>query len=500
MSQPDLVLAVDAGTTGVRVNAYDAQASIVATAYREFTQHFPEPGWVEHDAVEIWDATRSLLQEVVTAIGDPRRIAAIGITNQRETTVLWERKTGRPLHRAIVWQDRRTASICDSLRKGGLEPKVRKRTGLVLDAYFSGTKVTWLIENKPDIAARLRESADDVCIGTIDSWLAFQLSGGRAHVTDPTNASRTLLYNIDERVWDDELCDALGVPQESLPRVVGSAERYADTHPSILPGGVQAPLAGIAGDQQAALFGQGCFAAGESKNTYGTGCFALVNCGATRPPEVPGILTTLACDGAGRTVYALEGSVFIGGAVVQWLRDGLGVIGAAAETEAIARSVPDTAGAYFVPAFTGLGAPYWDMDARGAILGLTRGTTRAHIVRAALESICYQTRELIEAIEGAAGRPIPELRVDGGATRNDFLLELQSAILGKPVVRPRNVESTALGAAFLAGLAVGFWSDSKEILERIRGGERRFASTMPADRREALYAGWKAAVKRVLTK
>jgi len=496
----DLVLAIDAGTTGVRVNAYDAKATVKATAYREFTQHFPEPGWVEHDADEIWSVTKALLLEVVAAIGDPARIASIGITNQRETALLWERKSGRPLHRAIVWQDRRTASICRSLKKGGLEAKVRKRTGLVLDSYFSGTKITWLVENVPEISALFQDAADEVCFGTIDTWLAFKLSGGRAHVTDPTNASRTLLFHIDERAWDTELCEALGVPLEILPRVVGSAERYGDTHPSLLPGGVTVPLAGIAGDQQAALFGQGCFEPGESKNTYGTGCFALVNCGEARPPDAPGILTTLACDGSGRTVYALEGSVFIGGAVIQWLRDGLGVIDAASESEAIAKSVPDTAGAYFVPAFAGLGAPYWDMEARGAILGLTRGTTRAHLVRAALESICYQTRDLIVAIETEAGRPVTELRVDGGAARNDFLLEFQAGILGKPVVRPRNTESTALGAAFLAGLAVGFWTSREEVLACIRGGENRFEPAIDPAQREALCAGWAAAVKRVLTK
>jgi glycerol kinase len=496
---PDLVLAIDAGTTGVRVNAYDKGAAIAATRYREFAQHYPAPGWVEHDAEEIWRVTRELLLEVAGAVGDARRIAAIGITNQRETTVLWDRSSGRPLHRAIVWQDRRTAPICERLKNEGKEPLFRKRTGLVLDAYFSGTKVTWLAENAPEVGARLREAPGEVCFGTIDAWLAFKLSGGAAHVTDPTNASRTLLYDIDARRWDEELCAALRAPLEALPRVVGSAERYGETEAGLLPGGVRAPLAGIAGDQQSALYGQGCFTPGESKNTYGTGCFALVNCGRERPPEVPGIVTTLACDGAGDTTYALEGSVFIAGAAVQWLRDGLGVIASAGETEALARSVPDAGGCTFVPAFVGLGAPYWDMDARGAILGITRGTTRAHLVRATLEAICFETRDLIEAFEGAAGRHIPELRVDGGATRNDFLLELQAGILGRPVVRPRNTESTALGAAFLGGLAVGFWSGPAEVLERIRGGERRFEPGTTAGARDALYAGWKAAVKRVLT-
>jgi glycerol kinase len=495
---PDLVLAIDAGTTGVRVNAYDRSAAIVATRYREFAQHYPEPGWVEHDAEEIYEVARALLAEVLEVVRDPARVAAIGITNQRETTVLWERKTGRPLHRAIVWQDRRTAPICESLRRGGLEPKIRRKTGLVLDAYFSGTKVTWLVENVPAIAERLRSGPHEVAFGTIDTWLAFRLSGGKAHVTDPTNASRTLLYDIDELAFAPDLCDALGVPVDVLPRVVGSAERYGETAPGLF--GRAIPLAGIAGDQQAALFGQGCFEPGTSKNTYGTGCFALVNCGPKRPPEPPGLVTTIACDGAGRPVYALEGSVFIAGAVVQWLRDGLGLIASAAETEAIARSVPDTAGAYFVPAFVGLGAPYWDMDARGAILGLTRGTKRAHLVRAALESIAYQTRDLVEAFESTAGRPIEELRVDGGATANDLLLEFQADVLGKPLIRPRNTESTALGAAFLAGLAVGFWESSAEVAELLKGGHRRFEPRMPEVRREALYAGWKAAVKRVLTK
>jgi glycerol kinase len=493
----NFVLAIDAGTTGVRVAAYDRGAAVCASRYREFAQHYPEPGFVEHDAEEIFSLARDLLGAVVAEIGGPREVAAIGITNQRETTVVWERASARPVHRAIVWQDRRTAPDCERLREKGLEAEFRRRTGLLLDAYFSGTKLVWILERVPQ--ARRRAEAGELCFGTIDSWLAFRLSGGKQHVTDPTNASRTLLFDIDRRVWDEDLCAKIGgVPAAMLPRVVGSAERYGETAPDVL--GAEVPLAGIAGDQQAALFGQGCVRPGTSKNTYGTGCFALFNCGEKRPAEPRGIVTTLACGERGEPVYALEGSVFIAGAVIQWLRDGLGLIRSAAETEGIARSVPDTGGVYLVPAFVGLGAPYWDMDARGAIVGLTRGTTRAQIVRAALEGICYETRDLIEALEKAGGRGIPELRVDGGAARNDFLLEFQADILGKPVVRPRDTESTALGAALLAGLAVGFWRDFAEVEPCFRSGDRRFSPAMGAERREALYRGWQAAIGRVLTR
>jgi glycerol kinase len=492
---PDFVLAIDAGTTGIRVNAYDRAAAVRASAYREFAQHYPEPGWVEHDADEIFSAARDLLGAVIHEVGGPAAVAAIGITNQRETTVVWERAGARPVHRAIVWQDRRTAGACEALRRAGHEPAIRARTGLLLDAYFSGTKIAWILENVP--GARARAARGELLFGTIDSWLAFRLSGGRAHVTDHTNASRTLLYDIDRRAWDDGLASIFGAPPSLLPRIVGSAERYGETARELF--GAEIPLAGIAGDQQAALFGQGCVRPGTSKNTYGTGCFALVNCGAERPPEPRGIVTTIACDARGAPAYALEGSVFVAGAVVQWLRDGLGIITTAAETEALARSVADTGGVYLVPAFVGLGAPYWDMEARGALLGITRGTTRAHVVRAALEGICYETRDLVEALEAAGGRAIPALRVDGGAVKNDFLLQFQADVLGKPIVRPRDVETTALGAGLLAGLASGFWRGFEEIEPLLGAGERRFEPAMPAARRDALYEGWKAAVARVLT-
>jgi glycerol kinase len=496
MAEKSFVLAIDAGTTGIRVNAYDREARIRATRYREFAQHYPAPGWVEHDAEEIFATARDLLAAVLAEIGGAPRAAAIGITNPRQTRVFGARARPRPLHRAIVWQDRRTAPICEALRREGREPLVRKKTGLLLDAYFSGTKLRWLVENVAEVADHVRRG--EARFGTIDAWLAFRLSGGRAHATDHTNASRTLLYDIDRRAWDEELCRLFGATPAMLPRLVGSAERYGETAPELFGGAI--PLAGIAGDQQAALFGQGCTAPATSKNTYGTGCFALTNCGAERPPEPRGLVTTIACDAGGGPCYALEGSVFVAGAVVQWLRDGLGLIRSAAETEALALSVPDTGGVYLVPAFVGLGAPYWDMAARGAILGLTRGTTRAHLVRAALEGICYETRDLVEALEAAAGRPIPELRVDGGAVKNDFLLQFQADILGKPIVRPRDIESTALGAALLAGLATGFFRGPEEVAALVGSGERRFEPQMAAERRETLYAGWKAAVGRVLTR
>ncbi|GIW70682.1 MAG: glycerol kinase [Planctomycetota bacterium] len=492
---PEHVIAIDAGTTGIRVNAYDRQAQRVHSRYREFAQHYPQPGWVEHDAEEIWSVTRGLLQEVVREVGGPAAVAGIGITNQRETALIWERQGGRPLGRAIVWQDRRTRDLCQEHEAAGHGAELRRRTGLLLDAYFSGTKLQWLIRHHGEIRRRVRQAPEELCCGTIDSWLAFRLSGGRAHVTDPTNASRTLLYDIEQRCFCEDLAALFELPPVMLPRVVGSAEVYGESAPELL--GAPVPLGGIAGDQQAALFGQGCVEPGSSKNTYGTGCFALIQCGSERPAEPRGLVTTIACGPGGEATYALEGSVFIAGAVVQWLRDGLGVLQTAAESESLARSVPDSGGVYFVPAFAGLGAPYWDMDARGAILGLTRGSTRAHIVRAALEAICYQSRDLLEALEAASGREIPELRIDGGAVENALLCQLQADLLGKPCVRPADIETTARGAAFLCGLATGFWGSFAEIEPLVHQAERRFEPGLAPERREALYRGWQQAVARV---
>ncbi|MHC4390736.1 MAG: glycerol kinase GlpK [Planctomycetota bacterium] len=481
------VIAIDAGTTGIRVNAYDKEIVRTNTAYREFAQHYPTPGWVEHDAAEIWRVTEELLKQVVSEVG-AENIAGIGITNQRETTVIWDRKTGEPLYHAIVWQDRRTKEICERHREAGLEPVIRQRTGLLLDAYFSGTKAQWLIENAPAIGERAR---------TAPETLAFKLSGGEAHVTDPTNASRTLLYDIDRRAFTDELCEIFSVPLAMLPSVVGSAEPYGQTFEGLLPERVR--LCGLVGDQQGALFGQGCVEPGSSKNTYGTGCFALLNCGTQRPDEPQGIVTTIACNAAGDPVYALEGSVFVAGAAVQWLRDQLKVIANAPDSERHMATVPDTGGVFFVPAFTGLGAPYWDMEARGAILGLTRGTQISHIVRAALESICYQSRDLIEALETSSGQKLEELRIDGGASANNALAQFQADLLGVPCVRPADTETTSRGAAMLAGLGTGFWKHFEDVNARLTAGATRFEPKLSEEARNALYRDWKAAVQRVLT-
>ena len=487
------VLAIDQGTTGSRALIVNSSGHIVADAYSEFPQIYPQPGWVEHDPEAIWQTTLGVVRRALAAAQlAPERMAAIGITNQRETTVVWDRRTLAPVHNAIVWQCRRSAAICDRLKTDGHEPVFRRRTGLLLDAYFSGTKLTWLFEH--DSGLKARAAAGELAFGTIDSWLVARLTGGRRHVTDPTNAARTLMFDIHARAWAPELLELLGVPAAMLPEVAPSSGVLGTTAPEVL--GAEVPIAGIAGDQQAALFGQACFDAGQAKNTYGTGCFLLLNVGARRVDPGPGLLLTLACDRAGRPCYALEGSVFIGGAVVQWLRDGLGLIATAAETQAVAGSVPDTQGVYLVPAFAGLGAPYWDMYARGGILGITRGTRRAHIVRAALESIAYQTRDLTGAIEAATGIPFTELRVDGGACRNDFLMQFQADLLGCPVNRSRYLESTGMGAAFLAGLAVGVW-DSPEAVAALRTSERAFVPVMDTGERARLYAGWQAAVQRV---
>jgi glycerol kinase len=487
------IMAIDQGTTGSRALIVNSSGHIVADAYSEFPQLYPQPGWVEHDPEAIWQTTLGVVRRALAAAQlPPDRVAAIGITNQRETTVVWDRRTLAPVHHAIVWQCRRSAAICDRLKAGGHEPAFRRRTGLLLDAYFSGTKLAWLFENVAGL--RARAAAGELAFGTIDSWLVARLTGGRRHVTDPTNAARTLMFDIHERNWAPELLDLLGVPAALLPEVVPSSGVIGTTAGEVI--GAEVPIAGIAGDQQAALFGQACFDAGQAKNTYGTGCFLLLNVGAKRVDPGPGLLLTLACDRTGRPCYALEGSVFIAGAVVQWLRDALGLIATAAETQAVAESVPDTQGVYLVPAFAGLGAPYWDMYARGGILGITRGTGRAHIVRAALESIAYQTRDLTGALEAATGMPFTELRVDGGACRNDFLMQFQADLLGCPVNRSGTIESTGMGAAFLAGRAVGFWQ-TPEAMAALRVSEKMFYPKIDAERRRRLYRSWTDAVDRV---
>ncbi len=486
----DYVLALDQGTTSSRSIVFDETGKIVGVGQKEFTQHFPRPGWVDHDPEEIWESQLATVRSAIDAAGIAvSDLRAIGITNQRETTVLWERKSGKAIAPAIVWQDRRTAEVCDRLRADGYAELIRKRTGLEVDPYFSGTKVAWLLDHIPD--ARSRAEAGELCFGTIDSWLLFRLTGGAVHATDPSNASRTMLYDIHRGVWDSELCALLGVPEALLPEVRSSSEVYGDAAVDPLRG---TPIAGIAGDQQAALFGQCCFERGLAKNTYGTGCFLLVNTGTEPVESQHRLLTTVAWRRGDRTEYALEGSVFVGGAVVQWLRDGLGVIEHAAEIEALAASVPSSDGVVLVPAFAGLGTPYWDPYARGSMFGITRGTTRAHVARAALESIALQVDDLVTAIEQDAGFKLRELRVDGGATENDLLMQLQADILGIPVVRPAQTESTAFGAAALAGLAVGVW-DSPEGIAML-GGEETIFEPGAGDAVEGLRAGWKKAVER----
>jgi glycerol kinase len=488
------ILAIDQGTTGTKVIIFDHEGNIKSRAYSEFTQHYPQPGWVEHDAEEIWMVSIALVSEALSnASVQPSEIRAIGITNQRETTLMWDRATGMPISRAIVWQDRRTASICDELKERGLEEKFRRKTGLVVDAYFSGTKVKWLLDHTDGL--RTRAERGETAFGTIDSWLVWKLTNGRAHVTDYSNASRTLLYNIHELCWDEELLEILDVPRAILPAVKPSAYVYGHTDPSVFFG-QSIPIGGIAGDQQAALFGQGCYDAGLAKNTYGTGCFLLLNTGNTAVTSNQGLLTTIAWGIRDEAVeYALEGAVFITGAAVQWLRDGLGIIQSAAETEALARELNSNEGVYFVPALVGLGAPHWDPYARGTITGLTRGTTRAHLVRAALESSCYQTRDVVEAMERDSGIRLKEIRVDGGAVVNNFLMQFQADILGVPVVVPLITETTSLGAAYLAGLAVGFWKSREELSAKWKM-ERRYEPQIDEAERERLYERWLKAVER----
>src|SRR5438094_1898454 len=484
------VLALDQGTTSSRAIIFDHAGCIKAVAQKEFRQIFPRPGWVEHDANEIWSSQAGVAAQVLAQAGlTPAEIAAIGITNQRETTVVWDRKSGKPICHAIVWPERRTAVVCDRLKARGLEKLIRKKTGLVLDAYFSGTKLQWILQHVP--GARARANAGELAFGTVDSWLVWNLTGGKKHVTDASNASRTLLLNIKTGDWDDELIEIFEVPRSVLPEVRSSSEVYGQAShfsPSI-------PIAGIAGDQQAALFGQVCNRPGMVKNTYGTGCFMLMNTGSKPIPSKNNLLTTIAWRIGARTDYALEGSIFIAGAVVQWLRDGLGIIKSSAEIETLASQTPDTGGVYLVPAFAGLGAPHWDPYARGVITGLTRGTKATHIARAALEGIAYQVMDVLEAMEADAGLRLKELRVDGGACADNLLMQFQSDLLGVPVVRPRVSETTALGAAYLAGLAIGFWKDQPEIARQWQV-DRRFVPAMKTATRKQLCAGWAKALAR----
>ncbi len=489
------ILALDQGTTSSRAILFNEESNIIAVAQKEFTQIYPKPGWVEHNAEEIWSTQIGVVAEAVAKSGiNPADIAAIGITNQRETTVVWDKHTGKPVYNAIVWQSRQTASICDELKAKGLEPVFRAKTGLVIDAYFSGTKVKWILDHVE--GARERAEKGDLLFGTIDTWLIWKLTGGKVHVTDYSNASRTLMYNIRDLRWDEEILKELDIPACMLPEVRPSSEIYGTTDPSIIRG-VAIPIAGVAGDQQAALFGQTCFKPGMAKNTYGTGCFMLMNTGETVYDSKNGLLTTIAWGLDGKVEYALEGSIFIAGAAIQWLRDGLKVIETAADSEYFARKVPDAAGVYVVPAFVGLGAPYWDMKARGAILGITRGTTKAHLVRATLDSLCYQTKDVLSAMETDSGIKLKALKVDGGAVVNNLLMQFQSDILGVPVDRPLITETTALGAAYLAGLATGVWR-SREDLEKNWQLNARFEPKMDEAARNKMYSGWKKAVKRAM--
>jgi glycerol kinase len=486
------ILALDQGTTSSRAIVFDRDGNAIALAQKEFRQHFPRPGWVEQDGREIWASQAGVAAEALTRAGiGAAELAAIGITNQRETTLVWDRATGEPVCNAIVWQDRRTAPLCDRLKADGQEPLFRERTGLVLDPYFSGTKLAWVLDEVP--GARARAEAGEILFGTVDSWLIWNLTGGRRHCTDASNASRTLLYDIRKGEWDPELLEILRIPAAMLPEVVPSSGVCAETAPGIFGAGI--PIAGVAGDQQAALFGQACTRPGMAKNTYGTGCFMLMHTGQKPVVSRNRLLTTVAWQADGVTEYALEGSVFVAGAAVQWLRDGLGIIRSSADVERLAGSVPDNGGVFLVPAFTGLGAPHWDPYARGVITGITRGTTAGHIARAALESIAFQSADLLWAMEADAGIPLAELRVDGGATANTLLMQFQADLLGVPVVRPRVTETTALGAAYLAGLAVGFWRDREEIA-RLWQEERRFLPAMARDRAAALLRQWGRALER----
>ncbi|BDG35313.1 glycerol kinase GlpK [Saccharococcus caldoxylosilyticus] len=489
------ILSLDQGTTSSRAILFNQKGEIVHIAQKEFTQYFPKPGWVEHNANEIWGSVLAVIASVLSeAEVKPEQVAAIGITNQRETTVVWDKHTGLPIYNAIVWQSRQTAGICEQLKQQGYDDLFRKKTGLLIDPYFSGTKVKWILDNVK--GAREKAENGDLLFGTIDTWLIWKLSGGRAHVTDYSNASRTLLFNIHTLQWDEEILTILDIPKSMLPEVRPSSEVYAKTV-SYHFFGVEVPIAGAAGDQQAALFGQACFAEGMAKNTYGTGCFMLMNTGGKAVQSQHGLLTTIAWGIDGKVEYALEGSIFVAGSAIQWLRDGLRMIKQAADSETYAEKVDSTDGVYVVPAFVGLGTPYWDSDVRGAVFGLTRGTTKEHFIRATLESLAYQTKDVLAAMEADSGIALKTLRVDGGAVKNNFLMQFQSDILGVPVERPVINETTALGAAYLAGLAVGYWKDREEIASQWQL-ERQFEPQMAKEKQEALYAGWKKAVKAAM--
>jgi glycerol kinase len=486
------ILSIDQGTTSSRAIIFDHDGNVVSVAQQEFMQYYPKPGWVEHDPNEIWATTMGVIADAM-ARGNIKRsqISAIGITNQRETTVIWDAETGKPAHNAIVWQDRRTSKICDTLKEKGLEETIKHKTGLMVDAYFSGTKIKWILDNVE--GAREKAEAGKLKFGTIDTWLIWKLTNGKVHVTDYTNASRTMIYNIFELKWDEDLLKELNIPFSLLPEVKPSSLIYGNTDVDVF--GAEVPIAGIAGDQQAATFGQACYEKGMVKNTYGTGCFMLMNTGEEPIESKHGLLTTIAYGINGKVNYALEGSIFVTGAAVQWLRDELKIVDSAADTEYYATKVNDNGGVYFVPAFAGLGAPYWDMYARGTIVGLTRGSSKAHIIRATLESIAYQTRDVLEAMEADSGIKLKTLRVDGGAALNNFLLQFQADILGVEVERPVVNETTALGAAYLAGLAVGYWNGQEELLRKWKR-DALFTPQMAEDEKERLYSEWKRAVER----
>ncbi|MBQ3723560.1 MAG: glycerol kinase GlpK [Bacteroidales bacterium] len=488
------VIALDQGTSSSRAIVFDHEGNALSVSQKEFTQHFPQPGWVEHDPMEIWATESGVMMEAVATLGaEPDEIAAIGITNQRETTVVWDAETGKPICNAIVWQDRRTSEFCDSLKAQGWTERIREKTGLLIDAYFSGTKVRWILENVP--GARQRAERGELRFGTVDSWLVWNLTGGRVHATDVSNASRTMLFNIHTLQWDTELLDLLGVPASMMPEVRSSSEVYGTT--ALLGGEI--PVAGMAGDQQAALFGQMCTEPGTVKNTYGTGCFLLMNTGTEPITSRNNLLTTIAWKIGDTVHYALEGSIFVAGSVVQWLRDGLGIIKSSSEVEALASQVPDNGGVHFVPALTGLGAPYWDSYAKGTITGITRGTTAAHIARAALEGIAFQTMDIVAAMGKDAGVPLKELKVDGGASRDNLLMQFQADVIGANVIRPQVTETTALGAAYLAGIAVGFWNGIAEVKQQWKA-ERVFQPTASQESVATAKAGWADAIARTLTR
>ena len=492
MSEKRYILALDQGTSSSRAIVFDHSGNICSSAQQEFTQYFPQPGWVEHEPMEIWASEAAVIAEAISKLGiGGLDIAAIGITNQRETTIVWDAETGLPVHRAIVWQDRRTSELCDQLKERGLVDMIRQKTGLIIDAYFSGTKIKWILDNVP--GARERAQEGKLRFGTVDSWLVWQLTRGEVHITDVSNASRTMLFNINTLEWDTELLDLLGIPASMMPSVKSSSEVYGHTKTTIFAHEV--PIAGIAGDQQAALFGQMCTTPGSVKNTYGTGCFLLMNTGTKPIMSHNSLLTTVAWKIGDTVNYALEGSIFVGGSVVQWLRDGLGVIRSSSDVEALAASVPDNGGVYFVPALTGMGAPYWDQYAHGVICGITRGTTAAHIARAALEGIAFQTMDIVRAMERDAGMPLAELKVDGGASRNNLMMQFQADILGTNVVRPVVTETTAMGACYLAGLAVGYWDSLDEIKAQWQV-ERCFAPS--GEDMTPAREGWKDAIERTV--